>query len=269
MNEIKWIENWCEINSGLLHYYRIGDSQKPSLILLHGFMDNSLCWIRVAKELELKYDIIIPDIRGHGQSHITSEDFQIETMAEDILRLIHSLQITQVILMGHSMSGLIASIIAGKFPHLVSHLILEDPSFILHSNNILTIFFFRRIFLTFVKIIRKQTADQTRITCQRMNPRWAIEDIESWVIAQHEFIRNAPETVIRKFTTTIRWETIFQYIIAPTLLLISPYGILRPVKAQKIIQQIKNGQIVKIPHARHNIRRDNYEAFIEAIKKLI
>ena len=52
-------------NSIRQHYYRTG-GEKPPLLLLHGFNEYGLTWLRVAKELERDYDIIMLDARGHG-----------------------------------------------------------------------------------------------------------------------------------------------------------------------------------------------------------
>ncbi len=64
-------EHWSEgdvfANGIRHHYYRTG-GEKPALLLLHGFNEYGLTWLRVAKELEQDYDIIMVDARGHGRS---------------------------------------------------------------------------------------------------------------------------------------------------------------------------------------------------------
>jgi len=57
------------------------------MILLHGFTDNGLCWARVASMLENDFDIIMPDIRGHGKSIAKEIDFSLETISEEINQL--------------------------------------------------------------------------------------------------------------------------------------------------------------------------------------
>lgn len=49
------------------HFYRTGGN-KPPLLLLHGFMDSTLTWLRTARLLENDYDIIMPDARGRGHT---------------------------------------------------------------------------------------------------------------------------------------------------------------------------------------------------------
>jgi len=62
-----WFEGTVMANGIHQHYYRTG-GDKPSLILLHGFSENGLCWSRVAKALEQDNDVIMVDARGHGLS---------------------------------------------------------------------------------------------------------------------------------------------------------------------------------------------------------
>ncbi len=62
-----WSEGNVFANGIRHHYYRTGGN-KPALLLLHGFNEYGLTWLRVAKELEQDYDIIMVDARGHGRS---------------------------------------------------------------------------------------------------------------------------------------------------------------------------------------------------------
>jgi len=44
------------------------------LILLHGFPQNGMCWSRVAPELARHFHVLIPDLRGYGESDAPAED---------------------------------------------------------------------------------------------------------------------------------------------------------------------------------------------------
>jgi len=60
-----WTQNDLTINGINLHYWRTGEGGKPPLVLVHGFSDNSQCWLQTAIDLEAEFDIIMPDARGH------------------------------------------------------------------------------------------------------------------------------------------------------------------------------------------------------------
>src|SRR2546430_2340541 len=77
-----WSEDFVEANGIHQHYYRTG-GEKPQLVLLHGFEEAAICWLRVAKALEHDYDIIMIDARGHGLSDRATSGFTPELLTED------------------------------------------------------------------------------------------------------------------------------------------------------------------------------------------
>ena len=63
-----WRTGFVEAADGTrIHYTRTG-SDKPAVVLLHGFQVNGLNWLRTAQALESTYDVVMPDFRGHGKS---------------------------------------------------------------------------------------------------------------------------------------------------------------------------------------------------------
>ena len=110
-----WNSAFLEVNDRKIHYY-YGESDKPPLILLHGAMDNGLCWIPTADLLRDKYYVIMPDARFHGQTQVPEKKFSYDLSAEDIAMLIDHLKLDKVQLMGHSMGGNIAAYVAAPEP---------------------------------------------------------------------------------------------------------------------------------------------------------
>lgn len=125
-----WNTSICETNGIKIHYTKTGEG-KPTLVLLHGLIANGLCWAEVANKLENEYSIIMPDARGHGKSAIPDYGYSYYDHANDVIGLINSLNLAEPpILLGHSMGGLVATVIAGYNPKIISGLILADPTFI-------------------------------------------------------------------------------------------------------------------------------------------
>ena len=124
-----WSTAICETNGINLHYPRTGGN-KPPLVLLHGLMTNGLCWTGLARALEREYDVIMPDARGHGKSSVPDYGYRYEDHANDVVGLIKTLGLPAPILMGHSMGGMTAAVVASHNPKLLSGLILADPTFI-------------------------------------------------------------------------------------------------------------------------------------------
>src|SRR5512142_3100685 len=124
-----WSTAICETNGIRMHYSRTGDRKSP-LILLHGLTANGLCWSVIAHTLEEEYDVIMPDFRGHGKSSVPDYGYRYDDHANDVIGLVNSLGISAPVLIGHSMGGLVAAVVASHYPTLIRGLILADPTFI-------------------------------------------------------------------------------------------------------------------------------------------
>ena len=124
-----WSTAICETNGIKMHYARTGGS-KPPLILLHGLTANGACWTALAHVLEGEFDIIMPDARGHGKSSVPDSGYRYEDHANDVVGLINALRLPPPILIGHSMGGMTAAVVASRNQKLLRGLILADPTFL-------------------------------------------------------------------------------------------------------------------------------------------
>jgi pimeloyl-ACP methyl ester carboxylesterase len=79
-------------------------------------------WNEVASLLEKEFDVILPDLRGFGQSTTVETPYTISDMADDLAGLLDHLKIEKITLAGHSMGGYVALAFAKKYPQRVSGL---------------------------------------------------------------------------------------------------------------------------------------------------
>lgn len=84
-------------------YWVMGDG--PSIILLHPFPANHEFWIPVAETLSARYRIILPDLRGHGESTVGEGPATMSKHASDIARLMDDAEIGRAPLIGVSIGG--------------------------------------------------------------------------------------------------------------------------------------------------------------------
>ncbi len=112
-----------------LRYVRTGGS-KPPLVLLHGLMANGACWSPLARALEDRFDVVMPDARGHGGSSAPLYGYRYEDHARDVLVLIRRLGLDAPVLLGHSMGGVTAAVVASERAAPARALILAEPTFI-------------------------------------------------------------------------------------------------------------------------------------------
>ncbi len=124
-----WSTAICKTNGINIYYTRTGGGKTP-LIMLHGLTANGVCWTALAHALEGEYDVIMPDARGHGKSSVPDYGYRYEDHANDVDGLIKALGLPTPILIGHSMGGMTAAVVASRNPKLLRGLILADPTFL-------------------------------------------------------------------------------------------------------------------------------------------
>ena len=103
-----------------LAYVRRGRGN--SLVLIHGYPLDHTIWDEVGPFMEKDFDLIIPDLRGFGESGVMESDNSIIGYATDIAGLLSHLKIKKASLAGHSMGGYVALAFAREFPDRVSGL---------------------------------------------------------------------------------------------------------------------------------------------------
>ena len=121
-----WSSKTVKTNGLTLHYHRTG-GDKPPVILAHGITDSGLGWTRTAQALEGRFDLIMVDARGHGQSDKPERGYSASDHAADLAGLIEALDLGQPALIGHSMGARSVAALAAEYPQVVGRIILEDP----------------------------------------------------------------------------------------------------------------------------------------------
>lgn len=100
------------------------------MILLHGLTANGACWNPLARSLEAEFDVVMPDARGHGRSSAPLDGYGYDDHASDVMHLIRELGLAAPVLLGHSMGGLTAAVVASRVGDAVGGVILVDATFL-------------------------------------------------------------------------------------------------------------------------------------------
>ena len=124
-----WPTRTVDVNGVTISYLRTG-GDKPAAVLLHGLMGSGAGWAPVARLLEAELDLILPDARGHGCSSAPDSGYRYSDLAADVTGLIQELNLSRPLLIGHSMGGMTAALAATRIGHLLSGLVLVDPTFL-------------------------------------------------------------------------------------------------------------------------------------------
>jgi 3-oxoadipate enol-lactonase len=105
------------VNDLEIAYERFG--RGTPMVLIHGYPLDHTIWNPVVPLLENDFDLILPDLRGFGQSGNIPTQYSLADMAADLAALLEHLKIEKVVIAGHSMGGYVALAFGRAYPKRV------------------------------------------------------------------------------------------------------------------------------------------------------
>lgn len=99
-------------NGTQLHVQLTGSG--PAIVLLHGWLGSSYHWRRVVPLLADRFQLVVPDMRGYGESAKPETGYDGGTLANDIESVLAALGISNPIIVGHDMGALPALLLAAR-----------------------------------------------------------------------------------------------------------------------------------------------------------
>ena len=112
------------VNSARIFYQTTGAGYP--LLLLHGLGSSGDDWWLQTPAFAPPFRLILPNLRGHQQSSALRDPTSIYTLAADIAQLLDALEIAQAHVLGLSLGGMVAQLLAIHFPARVNKLILVN-----------------------------------------------------------------------------------------------------------------------------------------------
>ena len=262
---MEWKSEFIKYEENKIHYFH-GDGNKKPIILLHGVMDNGLCFSSVAQKLSENYHTIMPDARGHGLTEIAENKFSYELMARDIAMLIQDLKLEKPQIIGHSMGAAMTALIASKYPELVSRIILEDPAFRFKKTNKIIKELAKPLVKIVMKIMLKGSYEKIIKKGRKRNPSWSEDELQPWAESKVLYKENNPKVFMGLMDDKTDWKGAIQNITCPILLITSDKGMTKDDKAREIVEFSKDCKWVKIEGAGHSIRREQFERYMEEVQ---
>lgn len=267
-----WTEGDIRVEGVSVHYYRTG-GEKPPVILLHGITDNGRCWTPVAGILSERYDVIMPDAYGHGLSERIDEEIPKQSHGDHLYGLVDALGLRKPLLMGHSMGAGTVADIASQYPDLPKAIVLEDPAWrdpnpAASSEEIAARKKRSRMFARWTGILQQKSRDELIAHCRKSNPTWPEAELVPWAESKLQFDRSF-YTAMRANDAT--HQDIVSKINCPLLLITGDPalgGIVTPEVAENVCRIRSNrdhSRWVRIEGAGHNIRREQFQAFRDAL----
>ena len=108
-----------------LHHTDLGGTGKPPMIVLHGMLGSSRNWQTTGRDLAAHYHVFALDARNHGKSpHAPEMNYGV--LADDIIGWMDGQGVAKAVLVGHSMGGKAAMLLACRHPERVERLVVVD-----------------------------------------------------------------------------------------------------------------------------------------------
>ena len=240
-------------------YLRMGAGEP--LVFIHGLGEIKEGWSNQFEFAE-QYDLIIPDLRGHGE-YITNGEISIANFARDVICLLRGLGINNAHICGLSMGGLVAQEIYRQEPEICRSLMLVST---LHYAPR----WFRELFLLLKKAHSKTISieEQKNIAARACLYSWTEENLENF----YKFYQPNREYYLPSMQACLEVNNLWLLpkINIPTLIIGGQYDTVTPVWIQLFMhKQIKHSEFVIFRNTGHVVKLEAKEAFNKVLRKFL
>ena len=256
-----WTTGTVRANGVDLHYYRAGEG--PPMVLAHGYTDDGQCWAPLAADLAADYDLVMYDARGHGRSDAPETGYGVDDRVADLVGVVEAFDLTNPVLLGHSMGGSTVACAAATRPDLPRAVVLEDPAGMIPRTD--------------------EDGDEGRA-------REVLAQVESWgersveEMAAAEFADRDPDLARRLAAARKRLRPaianvaregfpdprgVYADIDCPTLVLKADADPERRAADLDVAGVLPDGRLVHVPGAGHCVFRDEYDAAYAVLRAFL
>lgn len=248
----KWTTGTVSTGDVDLQYYRTGDG--PPLVMAHGMYNNGRRWVPLGSDLADDYDVIAYDARGHGRSDAPETGYDIETRVADLVGVVNGLDLTDPILVGHSMGAATAAWAAADHPDLPRGLVLEDPSR-LHDAPEMGMEKVQEMIRERLRESKALSIEE-RIEEHYDNDEYDPQHVRRLAASVDECNPNI--AMLAQEHPLVKQA--FDEIACPTLVLRRDVDVADRVKDLDTANRLADGRLVHVPNAGHYVFRDEYDA---------
>jgi N-formylmaleamate deformylase len=269
-----WHEGDVTANGIRLHYTRGGDSRGPALVLAHGVTDDGRCWTPVAESLAAGYDVIMVDARGHGRSDAPPTGYGPVDQAADLADVIAALDLRRPVVIGHSMGAVTTLTLAALYPDLPRAIVLEDPPGWWardaaaepdHDER-------QARLRAWIAGLRHASREDLIAGQRAHTPGWSEAELQPWADSKHRVSANVLSLFDPDNLRQVDWPSLLPRITCPALLVTADPAqgaVLPPAGADALHALVPQLRMAHVPGAGHNIRRDQPERFLDAVRAFL
>ena len=265
------IEGWIEAGSVTLHYLDWGNTGDIPMVLVHGMCGHAHTWDIFANSIRQHFHVVALDLRGHGESS-WSEQYRLRDYVADLEFFIDTLQLPELVIIGHSLGGIISTIYAANNPGRVKRLVIIDIGPEIKAEGVE---FRNREWA--VEPPFYNSMDEAIEYAKRIHPYHADSYIKHDL--SYGLKRIGAGRLVYKYDRKVR-ETEFQspewlwdyikMIVCPALVI---HGVesdlLDGEVAHRMAATLAFGSVVDIERAAHTVQGDRPDAFESAVKRFL
>lgn len=212
-------------------YCKVKGSGAP-LLLLHGNGEDHQIFEQQLIHLSKRFQVIALDTRGHGRSDHGKDSLTFQRIAQDILVVLHHLNLEKVNIMGFSDGGNVALYFSSLYPEMVDKLIVIGANYKVNG--------LKKRSLAEVKIEYCLLSILGKFSLKAEKKKQIID------LMWHQLnIKDADLIVIK----------------APTLVVAGEYDVIEENHTRRLQELIGNSKLVIIPKASHFLMIEEYEKF--------
>lgn len=248
-------------------YYEEHGSGAETIVFSHGLLWSGRMFDKQVAVLKKRYRVITFDHRGQGQSVVTSDGYDMDTLSDDATALINALDVAPCHFVGLSMGGFVAMRLAARHPDLLKSVILLETSADPepqenHGRYKLLSFVARWLGMGLVaNSVMQIMFGQTFLTDESR-----IEEREYW---KQQLLTNDRIGITRAVMGVVNRKGVYDElpnIKLPTLIVVGEEDVATvPAKSERIHAQIPQSTLLKIPRAGHTSSIEEGAAITQAI----
>jgi 3-oxoadipate enol-lactonase len=247
-----------ELFSGI-PYLRMGAGEP--LVFIHGLGEIKEGWSSQFEFAE-KYDLIIPDLRGHGE-YLTNEEISIPNFAHDVICLLKGLGLKSAHICGLSMGGMVAQEIYRQAPDMCRSLVLVSTFHYAPKH-------FGELFLKFRKLKAESRSleEQKNFAARVCLYSWTEENFENFKKMYHpnrEYYLPSMKACLE-----VNNLCLLSKIKVPTLIIGGQYDSITPAWIQLMMhKQIRHSELVIFRNTGHIAKLEAKESFNEVLRSFL
>jgi pimeloyl-ACP methyl ester carboxylesterase len=248
-------------------FHLIDEGDQTPLVFLHGFPLDHTMWKQQRAAFQATHRVIIPDLRGFGQSTAAVDAISLADHADDLNAMLDQLGVHEpIVLCALSMGGYIAFRFWEKHAGRVQKLILCDTKSAADSTEAAK---------GRIDLAEKVMQRGAEVMADAMLPKFFAPDVDSAIVEETKqtILQTSPKTIavaLRAMATRPDSTPLLGSINVPTLVIVGEHDtITKPDEMQSLAAAIPGAEFVQVPDAGHMAPLEQPAVVNEAIRKFL